>query len=331
MAGNRRKSINNKNKIICLQCKTEVLESDDALQCDACCKTLHSVCTKMDKKRIDKLLNNSSLEYKCHFCEPSEDNTVVHDLKEIKTKLNQLDDIGETIKFMASQYDEILKGVAKNKKKIDLLQKENKSLRDEVKQLKSSVKLLNDVRVQNNCIVNGIEVKDDTVTPLQAVLELANKTGADICEDEVEDAYFLNVKNNNKKKSNKKSLVVKFTNKKSKKIFMSEKAKMKEIDSLKTIFINDFLSKETLELFNHAKSLKTVGYKFVYSRGVNIFAKKDEKSRQIRINSMDDVDKMLLSATGGRLKKNRADIVNIETSEDDDDYEEAAGEDDDEN
>lgn len=100
---------------------------------------------------------------------------------------------------------------------------------------------------------------------------------------------------------------------------MNEKAKMKQIDDLKSIYINDFLCKESLEVFNHAKTLKTVGYKFVYSKGGNIFAKKDEKSRQIRIYSMDDVDKMLLSASGGRSMKSRAAIVNDDNSDEDDD------------
>lgn len=272
MPGKRRKSLNIKNKMICLQCKTQVLEEEDSMQCDACNKTLHSVCTKMDKKEIEKLLHNDSLEYKCHFCKPNENTSVVSDLAEIKTKLNQLDDIRETIKFMASQYDEILKGVAYNKKKIDNLQKENNTLRGEIKELKSTVKFLNDVRVQNNCIINGVKIENETIGPMQAVLDLAKKTGADIRENEIDDAYFLNANNN---KSAKKSLVVKFVNKNSKKVFMSGKAKLKQIDELKTVYINDLLSKESLEVFNYAKTLKTVGYKFVYAKDGNIFARKD--------------------------------------------------------
>lgn len=88
---------------------------------------------------------------------------------------------------------------------------------------------------------------------------------------------------------------------------------------MKTVYINDFLSKQSLEVFHHAKSLKTIGYKFVYSRDGNIFAKKDEKSKQIKIKSMEDVDKILLAASGGLLRKNRTVIVPAETSEDDDD------------
>lgn len=62
MPGKTRKSLN-KNKIICVQCKTEVLESDDALQCDVCEKTLHSLCSKLNKTEYDNVINNPNLEY----------------------------------------------------------------------------------------------------------------------------------------------------------------------------------------------------------------------------------------------------------------------------
>lgn len=99
-----------------------------------------------------------------------------------------------------------------------------------LKELKSTVKFLNDVRVQNNCIINGVKIENETIGPMQAVLDLAKKTGADICENEIDDAYYLNANNN---KAAKKSLVVKFVNKKSKNLFMSGKAKLKQIDKLK--------------------------------------------------------------------------------------------------
>lgn len=321
MAGNRRKSLNNKNKIVCSQCKTEVLTNEDALQCDVCNKTLHSICTKKDKKQIEKLLNNASLEFTCHFCQPSESANVVNELTEIKSKLNQLDDIRESIKFMSSQYDTILKGVANNNKKINNLQKENKSLRNEVKQLKSSVKFLNDVRVQNDCVINGVKVKDEKVKAIDIVLNIAQKTGADICENEIDDAYFLNTKEKSSNVSTEprmKSIVVKFANKKCKKIFMAEKAKMKDMDDFKKVYVNDFMCKESMEVFNYAKSLKEVGYSFVYTRGGIIFARKDSNSRPFRIKSMDDVDRILLNSSGGGGRRNGS-VVHVETTDDDSD------------
>lgn len=311
MPGQSRKSIN-KNKTICVQCKTPVLDNEDSMQCDMCEKTLHCLCTKLDKKQIEKLVNDHSLEYKCHFCAPNNNNTVVSDLAEIKTKLNQLDDIKETMNFMSAQYDAILKGVAKNKKKIDALQKENNNLREEVKSLKSSVKFLNDARVKNDCVINGIKVDGD-VNATGVVLEIAKKAGADICEDEVDDAYFLN----KSKQPGTKSVVVKFSNNKAKQTFMHEKSKLKNIDGFKSVYVNDFLSRESMQMFNYAKSLKSVGYKFVFTKGGTVFAQFNENSKQIRLRTMDDVDKILCKSAGGVSKKRQA--AENESSDDDDD------------
>lgn len=168
----RRSFTNKKQKILCLQCKTEVLESDDAMECDFCKKTLHSLCTQLDKVEIEKLVDNDSLEYKCHFCEPESDNKA-----ELKMILNEMREMKQTMNFMSSQYDTILKGVKKNSEKIKSLQKENKSLREDVKDLKSTVAFLNGIRVQNDCIINGIK-KDEQSKPMEVVLDIAKKTGA---------------------------------------------------------------------------------------------------------------------------------------------------------
>lgn len=47
---------------------------------------------------------------------------------------------------------------------------------------------------------------------------------------------------------------------------MMAKAKLKECDNTKAVFVNDLLSKETLSLLNYAKTLKPVGYFLVFSR-----------------------------------------------------------------
>lgn len=81
---------------------------------------------------------------------------------------------------------------------------------------------------------------------------------------------------------------------------------MKAINEWKNVYVNDFLSKDTLKIFKHAKSLKSVGYKIVYIRSGKIFAKKDENSRQLKINNMDDVDRLLLKSSGNASEKDRA-------------------------
>lgn len=320
MVGTRRLSLN-KKKTICVQCKLQVLDNDDSIQCDACEKTFHSLCTKLDKRQYEKLVKNSSLTYNCHLCDgSSERSSVSNDLLEIKTKLKQLDQLDEvtkTIQFMSSQYDSILKGVAANKKRIDSLQKENDSLREEVRSLKSSVKYLNDNNVKNDCVINGVEASDDEKA-IDVVLKIAGKIGAEIKADQVDDAYFLQNRNkDNKNASKKRSVVVKFSTKTQKQKFMAEKSKLRQSEELKTVFINDFLCRESMELLNYAKSVKAVGYKFVFARGAKVFVRKDEKSRIIFIRSMDDVDKILMRASQGipAVRRSHVTTINDDSSE----------------
>ncbi|KAI8119868.1 hypothetical protein CVS40_8785 [Lucilia cuprina] len=312
MPSNVRKSINNQKKIIsCLQCETPVLESDEAIECDLCKKTLHLLCTKLNKVEIEEVMNDDSLDFKCQFCEPTNDGNA-----EFKTILKEMKEMKETIKFMSSQYDDILRGVKKNTQNIKSLQKENKNLKD-VKKLKSSIAFLNDIRVKNNCIINGIKTEGKS-NAVDIVLDIAKKSGAEISEDKIEDAYFIGRKND----KDKSSVVVKFLDHKSKMAFIKEKRKLREMEEMKNVFVNDFLSKESLEVLKHAKSLKTVGFKYIYTIAGKVFVKQMDGSRQIRVRSMDDVDGLLMKFAAGTSKRTygRSGVYdNIDDEDDDDD------------
>lgn len=288
MPPKQRKSINSKkNKILCLQCKTEVLENEDSVECDACNKTLHAQCSLLDKVQIDRLINNDSLSYKCHICVPGNDNN-----SQLSTILLEMREMKETMKFMSLQYDDILKGVKKNTKTIQELKKENKELKDDVNNLKETVSFLNNVRVRNDCVINGLKY-DEKVNAADIVLNIAKQTGAKISGDDVEDAYFVS----RRAQSNKSSVVVKFANKRSKTVFMKEKRKLRYLEDTKNIYINDFLSRDNIALLKHAQSLKSAGYKFIFSANGSIFAKQRDDSRPIRIKSLDDVDNLMIKST----------------------------------
>lgn len=314
MAGSKRRSVNiKKKKIICLQCKTQVLESDGSFECDSCNKTLHSQCTQLNKVEIEKLLSDDSLEYKCHFCEPVNDNK-----SELNVILREMREMKETMNFMSTQYDAILNGVKKNTTTIKQLQNENKVLREDVKQLKSTVSFLNNIRVQNDCIINGIQT-DATAKAVDVVLGIAKTTGANICEGEIEDAYFVN----RRKQSTNSSVIVKFNNKKSKAEFMKEKKKLRESNETKTVYINDLLSKDNLDLLHHAKTLKAVGFKYIYAQNGHILVKKDGGVKATRIRSMDDIDDILMKAASGENRHSaRPGVVRQLSDKDDDDDEE---------
>ncbi|XP_073820347.1 uncharacterized protein [Musca autumnalis] len=285
MPNPKRRSTNNVKKIIkCVQCKTPVLENEEAIDCDICKRMFHWQCTQLNKLELERLVDNDSLEYKCHICEPRNNGS------ELKTILQEMREMKETIKFMSSQYDQILTGVKKNTIKIKTLQKQNKRLNEHVNKLQTTVNFLNNQRVQNNCIINGVNA-DANTQPIDVVLKIVSKAGCVIDEKEIDDAYFIN----RNMQTSKTAVVVKFANKKSKALFMKDKKNLKDDAELKNVFVNDFLTKDTLELLKYAKSLKTLGYKYIYTRDGKIFTRKDTNARSIQLRSLDDVDNILKS------------------------------------
>lgn len=191
MAARGRRSIKS-NIVICSQCKLEVEEEDDFIECDKCAKKFHVLCTTLDKRGYKYLLDHESEEFVCHLCD-NNSGTLKAELNDIKKELKKLDQLSliqETMNFMSKQFDDIIKGVAENKKKIEIVQKENKLLKEEVKTLKNSVKFLNDQRVKHDCLVSGVKVATG-VSAVDAILKVTNEVGVKLQPETIEDAYFI--------------------------------------------------------------------------------------------------------------------------------------------
>lgn len=298
-----RRSIANKNIIVCDQCENEIKEeSDNYIQCDKCKKTYHSQCSGLSRREFERLVKNKKELFNCQFCK-EDDNNVRQELNIIKTelrklnKLEKLDELTESINFMSAKFDEVFKDVAENKRKINEIENENKKLKTEIKSLKFSVKILNEHRLKNDCVISGLKVTDEKMSAFETIAKISENIGVKIDNNTVEDAYFL--KNKNKNNENK-TVVVKFTSKMQKDKFMSSKAKLKENEDTKKIYINNFNSKETMHLYNYAKSLKSIGYQYVFIKNGRVFAKRSDTSNQQLIREEDEVDKILLNATSNK-------------------------------
>lgn len=319
MAGKNRRSAR-VNKIICGKCKLEIKEEEESIECDKCTKQYHVLCTRLDKRQYEHLVKHPNEEYACHLCEEKSEEsngTLKNELKLITTELKKLDTLQETMNFMSKQYDDILKSVAENKKKLEIIQKENKSLKSEVMILKNSVKYLNDQRVKNDCLITGVK-PNEGATALKTVLKLATDVGVTLQQESIDDAYFM--KGRKASKGDVSSVVVKLNSTKCKTNLMSIKKKLSEKDETKNIFIHDFLSRETLSLLNYAKSLKTVGYRAVYAAGGKIFVKRSEQSKPRIVWKGEDVDAMLLEAATHNPKSRRSQRVDVVLEDSDDPY-----------
>ncbi|XP_075162787.1 uncharacterized protein LOC142235420 [Haematobia irritans] len=304
-----------KKKILCKRCEEEIKEeSEDFIQCDKCSNSYHSQCSGLSKREFNRLCENDKEAFICQACEPlgGEDGEIKRELKTIKTelkkleKLEKLDQLTDSIKFMSEKFDELIKDVKDNKKQIVEIKRENAKLRNEVVNLQSSVKYLNDRIVKNDCIISGLKVNND-VNAKDVVVKLSKDVGVEMTESEVEDAYFLPNRN---KTQEKKAVVVKFASKKNKDKLMNIKPKLKENENTKNIYINDFLSRETLSLLNYTKSLKAIGYKSVYAKDGKVFCRKTEISRSIVIRSEEHVDQILTEATTNKHWNRRSNVQN---------------------
>ena len=77
-------------------------------------------------------------------------------------------------------------------------------------------------------------------------------------------------------------MIVKFNNKEKKEVIMSIKPKHSEKDN-KFQCINNFLSREILYLLNHAKSLKKVEYRRIYSLSGRVYVKESRKRDSLKL------------------------------------------------
>ncbi|KAI8114851.1 hypothetical protein CVS40_12823 [Lucilia cuprina] len=249
-------------KILCGQCKL-LIEEDGRIQCDKCSNTYHDICTTLDKRQFDQLLQNESDEYICHHCNESGG--------DLKQELNQLDELQATMHFMSTKFDDILKGINEKKKKIKAVQKENKNLKKEIAVLKTSVKILNDQRVKNDCIINGLECEEDT-DAVKTLMKFLEGFDVKIEATNIDESFFLKNKNPETRKTNKQkqTMIVKFNNKKAKQMVMSVKPKLKEKE--------DILAGR-------------------------IYAKRSEFSKPKLIKSFDEVDNILLEATTNNTRR----------------------------
>ncbi|XP_075163372.1 uncharacterized protein LOC142236006 [Haematobia irritans] len=312
-----------KNKIFCAHCKKEVKENENSIECDKCSEQYHARCTNLSKSRFDYYCKHEDEEYVCHVCEnnASTSSNIAKSNSSFETqldvinmrlkKLDQLDSLSDAVNFMSSKFDEVLKGVAENKKKLEVMQRENKALKDKVSELQASVKFLNDQRVKYDCVVTGIQTADG-VSAEAAVIKLASDVGVSVSQESISDAYFLKTKND------KKSIVVKLNSQKTKDKLMLVKSKLNEKDETKSVFIHEYLSRETMALLNYAKSLKNIGYRSVYAKNGRIFVKMSELSRPRQLQNMEEVDELLLQATVQNNKRKSKQLIQVEADDSDD-------------
>lgn len=157
---------------------------------------------------------------------------------------------------------------------------------------------MNNKGVKNDCIIGGIDVgeKENAIDWSMSQVLL----------------MMIIFSKHRKNLILKKKTVVKFSTK-SHKDKLNSKPKLKETECTNNVYVNDVHSRETLNIFHYAKSLKFVGYQFIYIRNERAYCKKRNRTKPKLLNN-EDVDKILLQAITSKQCKRRS-LVNTREME----------------
>lgn len=132
------------------------------------------------------------------------------------------------------------------------MKRENKSLKYQEKTLETAVRVPNNNRVRNDCVISAHQVVP--FMNLRDTVEVANDNGIVLDSHAIKEAYYLTKKCDKNEVS--KTLVVELK-----------------------VYVHDYLNKQTLALWNHSKELKSVGYQHVNIRNGKVDSKKSKQSK----------------------------------------------------
>src|SRR5258705_11546819 len=188
-------------------------------------------------------------------------------------------------KFMSDKYDQFVKEFKSLQAINSELKKDNQILASQVHELNLRVLNLEQKQMENDIEIVGLpdspnEVLNNTIT------NIASKLGIEMQHKDIVKSFRVGNKLNNDKPRN---IVVSFTNPGLKAdLIKAARIKFRRNSSSdsnhRSFYINERLTKENKNLLFLAKQkVKEIGWKYNWTAGGNIYVRRDDKSRAIRL------------------------------------------------
>lgn len=229
-------------------------------------------------------------------------NSVLHrELQSINAKISAMDD---SLQFMNSQYEDLLKKHASSQETIMELQKENLEMSNKMKSLNVRVDQLEQQTRSNNIEIQCVpEKKHENL--FNIVSEISRVTACVVENRDI--LHCTRVAKQNPNNTRPRSIVVQLASPRLRDQFLAavvnfnKNNKDNKLNSVhlgysgpKTpIFVTEHLSPTYRALHASARiKAKELGYKFVWIRGGRIFMRKVEDSDHIMVRNMDTLDKL---------------------------------------
>lgn len=319
----------------CSACK-KLLPDNDFVKCVKGCQ-LHYDCAGIAKKTYSQMRQPKRDSYKCILCrgydlpfndlsqkEPIEQfllrreeefmqrmedrienmiaNSLAKNTELLQNKIDEIDEVVKSVKFISEQYDEMVaqnqelkKELSSMEEKTEIIQARNESLNCEVESLKLQLEEMQQYGRNHNIQIDGIpEVNNENVYNLINRLAIALDEPI-ILNQHIQAAHRIPAKRSNKPKP----LVVQFTNRQKRDTIL-RKAKAKRVKTtdflenvpVSAVFVNEHLTPYYKTLLYEAKKLKVEkDYKYVWISNSKILVRKNDES-VIRITSESGIQKL---------------------------------------
>lgn len=309
-----------KPQCVCGKCRKNITKSQYSKQCEKCKLWFHLTCARLsevDAEVIKKLqskwfcdscktitekeVRKSIGERKESTPQPSASNdnstTITEVLRQLFELKREVEGLKVDVQFYSEKYDEQILITKALNEEIKTLKKENGKINMDLAKFKSQTKIKDLEKRQNNIVIMGLknncaELKDRPEEVKQKSRKVLSYIDPDLEFENVE------IKPVNVEKENTPILVA-FKNPQEKNAFLTKRKEKGNITSTKcnlpgshSIYVNEDMSREQRELFRRARSLRDRGYKFVWSKGGNIYVRRTETSDIVRINCSEDIDEL---------------------------------------
>lgn len=225
--------------------------------------------------------------------EQSEYVKAIDDLRrEIRAEMRGLK---ESVKYSSDIYDEVkaitaeLKGL---RKEVKQLTESNRNLQVENKALTLKVDELEQYQRANNLEVKGVPLEGD---PSEIVKKLCEVLGEPVLDSDIDICHRVPTA-----KDTEKNIIVRFTRRTTRNAVLA-KAKKKRTDTSalgftnvrRPVYVNEHLTRQKKQLLGAAVARKRVtGWKYVWTSGGKVYARRNEGTNPIKIDCQEDVEKM---------------------------------------
>lgn len=311
---------------VCNLCTGGISNKSPGLQCCGPCKNFyHGKCVNLSKQDINRFLQPDAYWY-CTSCRiaagPKRQSAIACDddsecsdsttstlilLKDIQTNIKSLnskyDAVLDSVNFCSDQITTFKSTINKLNDRVAAIEKltmENMQLKSEINQLNIRVESLEQQARLNNIEIQGVPEKSD-----ENLLSIIEKIGEYIqcpISSSIIDTVHRVARHPTINKP--KSIIVKLLAKQKKdEIIAAAKAKRLaspnnppglKIEGISNgLFINEHLTNKNKLLLTKAKEMaKTSNYKYIWVRNGYVFARKNDRSKVLKIQSECDLSKM---------------------------------------